>query len=241
MAAECVSNVDFTATTLGPHKTGNNDATVPLTSPLMPTQTSRKDVIIAFPSTSEANNAELVHKVASLVNKVYADAESGIFRTGYERTDRNGSEIAKMIRDGCLALAYLDLEARKRPETSKSSLTKTIAEANVIGCVYIKRLSSTTGNFSMLALEEAYRGEGLGRDLVFFAEHHVRKLGCTVMQVELLVPTEFEHSLKTRVQSWYQRSGYRIVRLGSFIEEYPIFAPQLAGPADYKIFQKHLS
>ncbi|KAL3952289.1 hypothetical protein ACCO45_014006 [Purpureocillium lilacinum] len=159
----------------------------------------------------------------------------GIFHDGYQRTST--AEIAQFIKDQRLALARL---VRPSPSPSAGAGVGTGA-GDVVGCVYVKTLSPTLGDFGMLALDVTYRGGGLGRDLVRFAEDHCRRIGCTKMQLELLVPTTFEHALKTRMQAWYLRMGYRIVKLGSFQDEYPALAPLLTGPADYKIFEKDLT
>ncbi|KAJ6440900.1 acetyltransferase (GNAT) family domain-containing protein [Purpureocillium lavendulum] len=189
----------------------------------------KPDITIDFAPASAADDAALVSRVAVLVNKVYFDAEGGIFHDGYQRT--SAAEIGRFITDQRLVLARL----------AGPSSSPTTGPEDVIGCVYVKTLSPDLGDFGMLALDAAYRGGGLGRDLVLFAEAHCRRIGCTKMQLELLVPTTFEHALKTRMQAWYQRMGYRIVKLGKFQDEYPALASLLTGPADYKIFEKDLT
>ena len=91
----------------------------------------------------------------------------------------------------------------------------------------------------MLALDSKHKGNGLGRQLVVFAENECCRRGCKTMQLELLVPTGFQHSGKARMQAWYLRLGYKIVKLGDFYEEYPDLAGILAGPTEYRIFEKH--
>ena len=81
----------------------------------------------------------------------------------------------------------------------------------------------------------------MGRQLVLFAEGSCRDKGCTVMQLELLVPTTFNHGFKNRMQAWYLRMGYSIVQLGQFGQRYPALAPLLAGPTEYRIFEKALA
>ncbi|UNI17380.1 hypothetical protein JDV02_003723 [Purpureocillium takamizusanense] len=187
------------------------------------------DITIGFAPPPASRDVDLTARVAALVNKVYFDAEAGIFHDGYHRT--SSAEIAQFIQDQHLVLARLN----------HHGASPSAGAGDVIGCVYVKTLSPTLGDFGMLALDETYRGGGLGRDLVRFAEGHCRRIGCTKMQLELLVPTTFEHALKTRMQAWYLRMGYRIVKLGSFQDEYPALAPLLTGPADYKIFEKDLT
>ncbi|PHH59743.1 hypothetical protein CDD81_2611 [Ophiocordyceps australis] len=166
-----------------------------------------------------ADNASLVSHVAALVNEAYSKTEKGIFGAGYRRTDDD--DIATYMRQGQLVTASDSANA-------------------VVGCVVVKQLSQRLGDMGPLALESTLHGTGLGRGLVQFAEQHCRQLGCTAMQLELVVPKSFHHDFKARLQSWYLRMGYRVVRLGSFHDEYPHLEALLTGPIDYKIFEKSL-
>ncbi|KND93104.1 hypothetical protein TOPH_02116 [Tolypocladium ophioglossoides CBS 100239] len=195
-----------------------------------------KDITIGLAPASAADDSELVSTVVTLVNNAYADAEHGIFHAGYQRT--SSAEISGFIRQGRLALAYLNASPANDSPVTGSRSGEASGQRHVIGCVHVKLLSPTLGDFAMLALDANHRGGGLARKLVLFAEDHCRKKGCTLMQLELLVPTSFEHAGKARMQAWYLRMGYRVVKLGSFQEEYPALAPLLAGPADYRIFEK---
>ncbi|KAL6404540.1 hypothetical protein AUP68_13933 [Ilyonectria robusta] len=173
-----------------------------------------------IPSPADADDASLTSTLANIVNTVYTEAEQGIFLPSYQRT--SSAEVAQFIRNAQLAVAYL----------------KTTGEP--IGCVFIKLISSDRGEFGMLALDAKHRGAGLGRQMALFAEDECRRRGCAIMQLELLVPTTFRHAGKERTQAWYLRLGYRIVKLGSFDEDYPQLAKILAGPAEYRIFEKSL-
>ncbi|KAF4512125.1 hypothetical protein G6O67_001305 [Ophiocordyceps sinensis] len=201
---------------------------------------AQDDATVEIASALAADDAHLVSQVTALVNTAYAEAETGIFLPSYRRT--SPVEIARFIQQGDLALACLG----RRLSGASSSVSDSADQAGgggrqVIGCVYIKRLSPTLGNFSMLALDARFRGGGLGTGLVRFAERHCRELGCTTVQLELLVPTSFAHAVKLRLQAWYLRMGYRIVRLGSFEQDYPDLVPLLTGPADFRIFEKDIS
>ncbi|KJZ72405.1 hypothetical protein HIM_08208 [Hirsutella minnesotensis 3608] len=207
---------------------------------LDPKTVAYKDhLAIGIATATAADDASLVSAVTILVNKAYAEVESDIFKPGYERT--TDAEVAQLIRDGHLALATLHLD-HPRDAHSPSSLppVKHVVDGEVVGCVHIKRRSPTLGNFAMFALDARFRRFGLGTRMVEFAEGHCRQLGCTTMQLEVLVPTWFEHANKIRMQAWYQRLGYSIVELRDFGEDYPALIPLLAGPCAYKIFEKPL-
>ena len=167
----------------------------------------------------EAEDTTLINALVNIVNEVYNETEEGIFPPDYRRT--NAQEVADYIRNGQLAAAFI----QNQP----------------VGCVSMKQISPTLGQFGMLALEAAHRGGGHGRRMARFAEDHCRDvLGCSVMQVELLVPTTFTHAFKERNQAWYLRMGYKVVKLGSFEEDWPHLAPLLVGPTDYRVFEKPL-
>ncbi|KAG5951129.1 hypothetical protein E4U53_003731 [Claviceps sorghi] len=189
---------------------------------------------------SVANDAQSVTCLARIVNDAYAEVEADIFLADYRRT--NEEEIVRLVREGRLAIAYLAADDKPTSHAADSTSRETWAapRGTPIGCVVVKQLSARLGNFGMLALESKHRGRGLGRALIGFAENHCRDLGCTTMQMELLVPTSFAHTVKLRMQDWYQRLGYRIVKLGSFDQDYPSLATRLMTPVDYKVFEKAL-
>ncbi|KAG6006086.1 hypothetical protein E4U21_007383 [Claviceps maximensis] len=187
---------------------------------------------------SVANDAQSVTSLARIVNDAYGEAEADIFLAAYRRTDE--AEIVKLIQDGCLAIAYLPADENPTSHAAKSTSLSKDPCVKPVGCVFIKQLTAQLGNFGMLALDFQYRGRGLGRAMIGFAENHCRDKGCTAMQMELLVPTTFAHAVKLRMQDWYQRQGYRVIKLGSFDQDYPSLATCLATPVDYKVFEKAL-
>ncbi|KAF4460401.1 hypothetical protein FALBO_12818 [Fusarium albosuccineum] len=177
-------------------------------------------ITIRIPPPSHADDASLAQTLADVVNAVYKEAEHDIFLPSYQRTFPE--EVAGFIRKGQLAVAYL---------TSTDE---------PVGCVAIKLLSSDRGQFGMFALDTKLQGGGLGKQMALFAQDECRRRGCTTMQLELLVPTTVQHLGKERMQAWYTRLGYSLVKLGSFEEDYPDLAKILAGPTEYRIFEKSL-
>ncbi|VUC33919.1 unnamed protein product [Clonostachys rosea] len=178
-------------------------------------------VSIIFPEPTTADDENLVSRLTAIVNSVYSDAEKGIFLPEYQRT--SDREIKAFLQSRKLAVAYL------------------CPSNEPIGCVFITKLTLERGEFGMLALDPAHHGSGFGRLLVSFAEEYCRSEGCTVMQLELLVPTHCKNDSKERMQAWYKRLGYEVVRLGDFKLDYPDLAPLLAGPAEYRVFDKPLA
>ncbi|KAM0425718.1 hypothetical protein ACHAPT_008965 [Fusarium lateritium] len=182
---------------------------------------SPASIVIKIPPSADANDTSLASTIASIVNIAYTEAERDLFLPDYQRT--SAEEVAQFIRNGQLAVAYLE------------------DSGHPIGCVVIKLLGPSRGEFGMLALDAKHQGAGLGRQLAMFAEAECRRNGCTMMQLEVLVPKTFRHAGKERMQAWYQRLGYEIVKLGSFDEDYPELAKILSGPTDYRIFEKKLA
>lgn len=177
---------------------------------------------IQVPAPSTASDATLVAALTSLVNNVYGEAEGTIYKSVFSRTSK--TQIAAHLAAGELAVA-----------SSSSTGSKPV------GCVFVKRLTPSVGEFGMLAVDPAVRGTGLGRDLVRFAEDRCRReLGVSTMRLELLVPVHFEHEGKTRLQAWYTRLGYVMTELGDFGEAYPALNALLAGPTEYRVFEKKL-
>jgi GNAT superfamily N-acetyltransferase len=72
-------------------------------------------------------------------------------------------------------------------------------DGRLAGAVRVQVLDDATGELGMLAADHAYRGVGVGRELVAFAEGLSRDRGHRRMQLELLVPASA--SIRTRSSS----------------------------------------
>jgi ribosomal protein S18 acetylase RimI-like enzyme len=167
---------------------------------------------------AESANAELMARIAEVINEVYAVAEDGLWTAGATRTTLD--EVVELTRAGQIAVASLS--------------------GRVVGCVRVQRLDESTGEFGMLAADPAHRGVGVGRELVRFAERKSSAEGVRSMQLELLVPRGWTHPTKVFLNAWYTRIGYRVARTGAMDEAYPALAPLLATPCDFVIYHKRL-
>lgn len=197
-----------------------------------------QEVRLAIADPSLAQNNSLVAQLVELINTVYTVAEEGIFDDVYRRT--TSSELRHLIEASELALAWI-------PTTSPSSSSASSGgsyddpSSKIIGCARVQSLSPTHGVFGMLVCDPAHRGSGAGKKLVEFAEEHCRTgLGKSIMQCELLVSTEFNHPFKARMHAWYERMGYRVVRIGDFGAEYPHLAPCLVTKTEFRVYEKPL-
>lgn len=161
----------------------------------------------------------LANEIAGLVNRVYAEAEAGLWVDGASRTTE--AEVAGLIDAGEIAVAQ--------------------TEDRVVGSVRIQQLDDGLGEFGMLVAAPDQRGTGLGRELVRFAEQWARSHGLAAMQLELLVPRTWKHPVKEFLRGWYTRIGYQVVRTGDLNADFPHLVPHLACPCDFLIFRKDLS
>jgi GNAT superfamily N-acetyltransferase len=166
-----------------------------------------------------ATDHELMGEITTLVNRVYAAAEEGLWVEGATRTTT--AEMADIVASGEIALARID--------------------GQIVGAVRVQQLDASRGEFGMLVAEPARRNEGVGRELVAFAEELSRQRDLPVMQLELLVPREWTHPTKEFLGAWYTRLGYRPIRSGTIDESYPDLAPLLATPCDFVIYHKPLT
>ena len=136
------------------------------------------DVVIE-PAVS-ADDGALVAAIADLVNGVYVIAEAGLWVDGARRTD--AQEIAELIRWEELAVARIG--------------------GRLVGVVRVHALDDGAAEFGMLAADPTRRGVGIGRALVAFAEGWAAERGVASMQLELLVPTAWQHPSKQFLHDW---------------------------------------
>ena len=163
-------------------------------------------------------DTRLADRLATLVNDVYAVAETGLWRASFTRT--NPAEMAELIERGQIAVAERD--------------------GGIAGTVQIEDVEDEAALFGMLAAAPEHRGAGVGRALLDFAEAHSRGRGRRTMQLELLVPRDWRHPSKEFLKAWYGRRGYELRGTGAMDELYPSLAPMLACPCDLLRYAKAL-
>lgn len=188
-------------------------------------------LVIEFPPVTAADNLSEISAITELVNRVFIDAEAGIWNEGFVRT--SDAEVADFIRKGQLALAYL-------ASSPSASEDQAIQKGQLVGCVCVKRASDSMCTLGMLSLDKTHQGLGLGREIFKFVEEYCLSLGCTTLGLDILMPTSYDHPLKTRMHAWYLRLGFQQVRLGDFGDDYPALVPLLSGPVVYRVFEKKL-
>ena len=60
------------------------------------------------------------------------------------------------------------------------------------------------------------------------------------MQLELLLPREWQHPSKEFLKAWYGRLGYRLIRTTTIDDTYPHLAALLGTPCDFAVYEKSL-
>ncbi|KAJ9144103.1 hypothetical protein NKR23_g6222 [Pleurostoma richardsiae] len=197
--------------------------------------TSNAPFRVGFPASAAAaaDDADLVKHLTLVVNAVYAEDERAIWEpaTAFVRT--NEEQVAQYLRDGELALAW-------RTEDGEPASASVPGASRVMGCMRLHRMDSRTYQIGMLVSDPRFRGAGVGRELMRFAEAHAKENGAEVAQVELLVPQHFVHPFKVRLEAWYTRLGYELTGTGDFAVTYPQLVSILSGPTTFKIMEKPL-
>ena len=125
--------------------------------------------------------------LVSMINKVYQESESDIWKVGHERIAL--LRMIEIIAKGELLLAVTDSE--------------------ICGCIHLEPMDDVMAKFKMLVANPKFKGQGVGSMLVNYAEEVARVNGANKMQLELLVPTDFEQPDKIFLNSWYTRIGYQ--------------------------------
>ena len=155
-----------------------------------------------------AADASLVNELASLVNRVYAIAEDGLWTAGTSRTTPGKSPNRST-------------SGRSQSQSQVSGLLASSKSAGWIparvnwGCCRRPRAPQT----------------GRRSRLVRFAERWSQGQGLATMQLELLVPRQWRHPTKEFLKAWYSRIGYRPVRTGSSRRAIPNSRPNWQPPA----------
>ncbi len=127
--------------------------------------------------------------IADIVNEVYQKSEGNIWVNEHRRTSKG--QLINAIRSKEIILALKDDE--------------------FYGCIHLEKISDDAFRFKMLVANPNNKRVGVGSKLVSFAENEAKRQGASVMQLELLVPTEFEHEDKVFLTNWYTRIGYKYI------------------------------
>jgi GNAT superfamily N-acetyltransferase len=163
--------------------------------------------------------ADNVKRLSDLINEVYDDAESGMWKRKGART--NPGEVERLLRARALILAEVD--------------------GVLVGSVNVNLLGDGVGEFGMLVADRKYRSEGAGSALVKHAERWAREHACHTMRLEVLTPRHWTHPSKEFLRHWYSRIGYTPQTTEPFESMHPELAPELATECDFTVWRKSLA
>jgi GNAT superfamily N-acetyltransferase len=170
-----------------------------------------------FPNESDLA-ADTIQRLTTLINEVYDDAESGMWKRKSTRT--NPAEVERLLRARALILAEIDGE--------------------IVGSVNVNLLGDGLGEFGMLVAGPKSRGRGAGSALIEHAERWAREHGCHTMRLEVLSPRHWTHPSKEFLRQWYARLGYTPRATEPFELMHPELVTELATECDYTVWYKPL-
>ena len=170
-----------------------------------------------LPKSTDLNEITVNH-LTDLINRVYDNAESGIWKPKVMRT--TADEVRKYLESSNLILSEVD---------------------NVIvGSVHVEKLEDNVTEFGMLVSSLECRGIGIGSKLVQAAEKWAKDQGCTTMRLTLLTPRSWKHPSKEFLKEWYARIGYKPQFTEPLEKTYPDKVHELATDCDYTVWLKPL-
>jgi GNAT superfamily N-acetyltransferase len=177
-----------------------------------------RKVTTRFPLESDLG-ADNIKRLSGLINEVYDDAESGMWKRKGVRT--NPAEVERLLRARALILAEIG--------------------GAVVGSVNVNLMRDGVGEFGMLAADLNHRGMGIGYTLVDRAENWARNMECHTMRLELLTPRNWTHPSKEFLKKWYSRIGYTPQATDPFEILHPELVAELATECDFTVWYKPLA
>jgi GNAT superfamily N-acetyltransferase len=164
-------------------------------------------------------NDHTVERISKLINDVYDQAESDLWKSKGGRVDNN--EVSRLINNNNLILAELD--------------------GVIIGSVKYEPVDQSICEFGMLVADENYRGKGIGTLLVNAAENWAIKNGYKTMQLELLTPRHWKNDSKEFLKKWYSRIGYKPTHTMAFEQHFSERINDMATECDFTVWLKNIS
>jgi GNAT superfamily N-acetyltransferase len=177
-----------------------------------------QEVTTRFPVESDLED-DNIKRLSNLINEVYDDAESGMWKRKGTRT--SPAEVERLLRTRALILAEID--------------------GQIVGSVNVNLSSDGVGEFGMLVADRDYRGLGIGSALVTHAETWARQQACHTMRLEILAPRHWTHPSKNFLKQWYSRIGYAPHRTEPLESLHPALVPELATECDFTVWHKSLA
>ena len=175
-------------------------------------------IMIRFPVESDLETGN-IKRLSDLINEVYDEAESGMWKRKGTRT--NPAKVESLLSAQALILAEID--------------------DVIIGSVNVNLLGDGVGEFGMLVVDHKFRGRGIGLMLIEYAEKWACEQDCHTMRLEILTPRNWSHPSKEFLKKWYPSMGYVPHTTEQFELMYPELVLELATECDFTVWHKSLT
>lgn len=123
----------------------------------------------------------------TMINEVYYASESNIWKKEHQRVSM--ARLTEIFKKKELIIAKISDE--------------------IVGCIHLEPMNAKRFKFKMLAVHPVHQRKGIANQLVAKAEEVAISRAGEVMQLELLVPTDFVHPDKVVLTNWYTKLGYQ--------------------------------
>ena len=155
---------------------------------------------------SPTNKAHVIESLVSIVNQAYLIGEHSMWRENIRTNPRDIEN--KLLNEMLILLVSLGEET----ESNENKIENIVIDQNTIMgqilCNPQFDIEGRRAEFGMFAVEQKYQNLGLGTFLISAAEERTKACGCKSLQCEVLSPSKFEHDIKIRLSTWYQKLGY---------------------------------
>jgi GNAT superfamily N-acetyltransferase len=153
-----------------------------------------QEVTTRFPIASDLRT-DNVKRLSDLINVVYDDAESGMWKRNGTRT--NPAEVERLLRARAMIVAEID--------------------GVLVGSVNVNLFGDGVGELGMLVADRQYRGLGIGSALIEHAENWARQQACHNAPRDThaapLDASEQGFSAAVVYEDWVCAANYRTVRI----------------------------
>ncbi|KAI1740799.1 hypothetical protein F4680DRAFT_447654 [Xylaria scruposa] len=170
-----------------------------------------------------ASDENLVFDITRLINAQSKFGSGVNFRTL--------SQVKDYLHAGELAIAFLRPKNKVNPQSRAPA-----PREKVVGCVRVRKISPTMGEFRALTVDPKWRGTNLSLKLIRFAEKRCRELGITTMRQRFL---SSKNSPGPCVEQ-LSKLGYVMMETCDTLEACPELKLWLSEPSNICLMEKKL-
>ncbi|MEX1001407.1 MAG: GNAT family N-acetyltransferase [Crocinitomicaceae bacterium] len=157
-------------------------------------------------------------RLYEIITVAYAETEKTLWGKGYVRLTED--ELRQFIEQDEVYIALL--------------------KGKIVGGVRMFQLTDSIWSFSLLGADFEMKGLGIGRALIHHVEQETAQRNGKQIRIEVLRPENQTIASKEILKNWYQRQGYKIVKVIPLQELYPEKEKLLKVPAVFDCYEKML-